>query len=576
MKKSTLALSVAAALLGFAGNAMAIGTLTQAGTTAAVIERNPDGLGHQLVVPYFSTQAGNVTLLNITNTDKINGKLVKVRFRGGANSDDIFDFTLALSPADVWTAAVSQDPATGVSTLRTTDTSCVIPAAVKASTGALFLTDRVDPNPASGTVANQTREGYIEIIQMADIPVPTVTIGGINNSGGAKAFAAMTAAEAAATLYGQIKHPANGAPSCNDTALNALIGTDTSTIAGAGNTAAGKGLDYTSGGLTADWVILNQTSTASWSGTAAAFEARIAAGGASALGNIVFWPQKNGTPLKNTTPTELGQNDWTADPIFASSVVAIQNFDLPDLSTPYTTTDNTFAIAGNGGGAVGAVGAAQKRADFLSAQIAVKSITNSFVTNSGIAGATDFVFAQPTRRYSVGVNYKASTGSVGNNVANTTGAVASAVFRDTTREIWNTTPATTIGSAYFTTTNEVLTSRQVCLNSLGTTEVFDREENQANSSTGFVISPGPSAAQFQLCGEIAVLSFNSGGTSAGSALNASVVRKDITNATGFDLGWARFDTTNGGNALPIIGYSASRVANGAVNYGFTAGHKVTR
>ena len=574
MKKSTLALSVAAAIagFGFAGSAMAIGTLAQPLTTATVVERNPDGLGHQLVVPYFSTQAGNVTLLNITNTDKINGKLVKVRFRGGANSDDIFDFTLALSPADVWTAAVSQDPTTGVSTLRTTDTSCVVPSAVKASTGALFLTDRVDPVPASGTVANQTREGYVEIIQMADIPVPTVAIGGINNAGGAKAYAAMTAAEAALTLYGQIKHPANGAPSCNETVLNALIGTDTAVLTGAGNTANGKGLDHPTGGLTADWVIMNQTSTAAWSGVAAAFEARVAAGGASGLGNITFWPQKNGTPLLVGTPALLGLNDSTSDPIFVSGVVPIQNFDLPDLSTAYTSVDNNAADVLNNAGAAVNTGAAFSRADLLSAQIAVRSITNSFVTNSGIAGATDFVFAQPTRRYSVGVNYKASTGSVGNNVVTTTGAVASAVFRDV-KGTWA-TPA--IGSAYFTSTNEELTSRQVCLNSLGTTEIFDREENQANSSTGFVISPGPSAAQFQLCGEIAVLSFNSGGTSAGSALNASVVRKDITNATGFDLGWARFDTTNGGNALPIIGYSASRVANGAVNYGFTAGHKVTR
>ena len=121
MKKSSLALSVAAALgaMGFAGAAAANGG----------IQVNPNGVGNQLIVPYFSAQGDNATLLNITNTDTTNGKAVKVRFRGAANSDDLFDFTLLLSPGDVWTAAVTQG-ADGISKLTTSDKSCTLPQSV--------------------------------------------------------------------------------------------------------------------------------------------------------------------------------------------------------------------------------------------------------------------------------------------------------------------------------------------------------------------------------------------------------------------------------------------------------------
>ena len=256
MKKSTLALSVAAALgaLAFAGNALAIGELKNAVVDIPTTMRlNTDGIGHQLVIPYFSVQGGNVTLFNITNTDKNNAKIVKVRFRAAANSDDIFDFQLLLSPEDVWTAAISQDAATGVATLRTTDKTCTIPSSVSASTGALFITGRVDKTPAKGSSANETREGYVEVINMADIP-PNA---------------------AATSLFTTVKH-VNGVAPCNGTTLNAALFNDFATFAAA--TSAGPlgiySLASPTGGLTGDWVILNQTQTAAWSGSATALPVR--------------------------------------------------------------------------------------------------------------------------------------------------------------------------------------------------------------------------------------------------------------------------------------------------------------
>lgn len=94
---------------------------------ATTLKVSPSGTGHMLIVPYYTAQGSNTTLLNIVNADRVNGKAVKVRFRGASNADNVFDFTLLLSPGDVWTAEVSQNPGTGYARLRTQDNSCTLP-----------------------------------------------------------------------------------------------------------------------------------------------------------------------------------------------------------------------------------------------------------------------------------------------------------------------------------------------------------------------------------------------------------------------------------------------------------------
>ena len=162
MRKNILSLSIAAMVggLGLAGGAIA--------APATTLKVTPEGIGHILVVPYFTAQDGNATLLNIVNTDETNGKAVKVRFRGASNSDDVFDFTLFLSPGDVWAAEVSQNPSTGLARLSTPDNSCTLPTQVNRD----FITARVNPK---ANLANETREGYIEILNMADVVPGTVS-----------------------------------------------------------------------------------------------------------------------------------------------------------------------------------------------------------------------------------------------------------------------------------------------------------------------------------------------------------------------------------------------------------------
>ncbi len=509
MKKSTLALSVIAALggLGFASSALAITTIGGGAADALVL--NHDGIGHQLIIPYFTVQGDNATLMNITNTDLVNGKVVKVRFRGAANSDDLFDFQVLMSPGDVWTATITQDPVSKIALLKTTDKTCVLPAGVAFAAGNAFATSRVDPTPVKGNSANETREGYVEIINMADI----------------------SSALPASALFTATKHVAGVAP-CTAASLEAALGTDVATVAEAN----GRGMLPPSGGLTSDWIILNQANTAAWSGSATALEARFA--GVKSTANLNFWPQKFGVPASFTLAT--------SDPLLslapAAGQQAAQQYDLPDLSTPVLAGETTAA-----------------RATATATTLAVKSITNQYVTSTDINAVTDLLFSQPTRRYAVAQNYVTNTPAF-NAAVNThyTGGAGG---------------------------NTAVNDRQICLNQLirptSQNKIFDREETTPGvGGTIFVISPNvPSAAAtFLICGETAVYSINAGAANP-SALSATVNRGDISIADAtYKQGWLTILTPGAtvGSGLPILGGSFIRASNTTVNYGFLWNHKVTR
>jgi hypothetical protein len=494
------------------------------------------GIGHQLVFPYFSAQGDNATLLSITNTDTVNGKLVKVRFRGAANSDDLYDFQVLLSPGDVWTAAVSKDATTGLAQLATTDKSCTLPKSVNAT----FSTGRLDPSATADAKANGTREGYVEVINMGDIDYAYYT-------------GLATTTVQATSLYKTVKHVAGVAP-CDIAVLQDKLGAAfTSPFVGQ------NGITTPTGGLTGDYIILNQANTAAWSGSAVALKA--------ANPQVVFWPQKSGDVTLPTT------NTYTADPLFTggasgTAIVKPQNFDLPDMSTQYDT-GNATAVA---------------QADDTTGKLAVKSIANQFVTSDDIAAVTDWVFAQPTRRYHVAVNYTAvaedaATSATELNNLGKTGTKAVAVYRDTTA---SDAGGASSASSYYMSTNMGFPtgSRTLCLKNIdapGRNARFDREETTpaTAATTDFTISPiiPAATATVYICGEAAVLSINNGGTTTDSALSASVARNDVTFAAGYENGWMRFDSLNGTTGLPILGASFIRMANGAVNYGVSYAHK---
>lgn len=622
MKKRILSLSIAAMIggVGLAGGASAAvfspgaGTLTNVGNAA----------GNILLVPYFSTQGGNATLLNITNTDTVNGKAVKVRFRGAANSDDLYDFQVLLSPGDVWTASVSQDATTGISTLSTTDATCTLPTSVNGA----FQTGRVQQFSTASSIANQTREGYIEILNMADIPKF-----GLFDQG--TVSGTTITAPTTNPLYTAIKH-VNGVAPCSTNAAGAAainllvqdpttysatvafttgaaaagtiaVNTNTASLAATSSSSAqGLGLVFPTGKLLADWTIINVASTTVLSGQATAIAADTA--------NLVFFPQV-GTAIPTTNSTAVSTaaittgtaatlatptlDAVTADPIFRTTNLAYnQGTVLANANVNNgTTANNTNGTIQNaasstaaslaspavaaayydqpdlstpyvgvvlGGATATANVSALNQSLTVTALLAKSSVTNSYLTTSALNAATDWVFSMPTRRYHTAYAYSYA-GATGNGQIYTDYSNAATV-----------TNAGATGSAYrfFSPSNTSVSTTnglQICTKLATGVTAFGREEQVAAvSNPGFVVSPGTVAASatLSLCGETSVLSFGKA-----SALLSATVANTVYPAASLPAvdGWATFGTSSGAanvvGTLPILGFAAQKAVNSAVSAG---------
>ena len=368
-----------AVVLFFAGPACAgssiVGTGATGGmspTTATALQVNrAGGAGHIAIVPYFSTQRGNTTLLNLTNTDTASGKVVKVRFRSAVNADSVYDFTVLLGPADVWAANISQG-ADGRSTLTTSDLSCTLPRSVAGP----FVTDRL---PLAALTAAQraewTREGYIEIITVADIK--RVSGGSTNPLGDATVNTSAGAA-------------------CGE-ALRVLAVNPSNEYA-----AASAGLDTPSAGLMVSSILINVAgASVAWTTPTTAITAVDGAGN-PARGRMVLSPQ--------TADPAPGSDLYTNDPLLrsvaggGSGKLAAKQLDLPDLSTPYVGTS------------ANAVDLPFRYVESVAALLAVKKLRNEFLTDPSINARTDWTLTQPLRRFAFGVDYSASPyAAVSNN-----------------------------------------------------------------------------------------------------------------------------------------------------------------
>ena len=521
MKKSILALSAAVAVsgLGFAGAANALAVFSNDGANAVEVELASSGVGHYLFTPYYTAQADNNTLLSVINTDSVNGKAVKVRFRGAANSDDVLDFTLFLSPGDVWTASLKQGK-DGHAQITTPDNSCTLPAAVK---DVPFRTGRLDQSLDADSLATHTREGYVEFLNMADIPPRLGRTGATN------------------PLFTNIKHVKGVAP-CASAAFAEVLNTSVYTPA----QARAAGLDNPTGGLTGGWTILRLSNISTYSGLHTAAVAYAGANplngqGVSAAGNFAFAPQSEEPVSAISLPTV------TADPLLVGYSVGGANYveplwmDLPDMSTPLTTS-----YFGNAAG----------QADRLSGALSKTSVINEFVSTADSAvvpGATDWVVSQPTRRYQMAYDYLAEA-----RVFNAAGTV-------------NLT-----GSSYYSVVNTTVGKKDklgsfICLR--GRLAGSDREEGGVDSSVDF--SPAPAAAAY--CGEVFTMSFNSVGS---KVLNATLTNVPVQMKIGGkapEAGWASFtpSSLSVGQGLPMTGFAAISLRDdiNTGNYGYTYGHR---
>jgi hypothetical protein len=324
------------------------------------------------------------------------------------------------------------------------------------------------------------------------------------------------------------------------------------------NAAYTLGFRSPSGGLFANYVIVDVANSGSYSGEATAIQGVGAAGfdpltlqPLPSRGNIVFFPQ---TGANAATP-DLHTADPSLRTVFGAAATNVQNglggaysngalpapiitaaqFDLPDLSTPYGLLIAYPPVAAD------PIAQAGELTDSISARF----VRNEYFTDPSVSAVTDWAFSMPTRRYHVALDYRTATPgrAYTNHVANAQ-------------------------QAYFDATNTPLgTDKKICVTSSGMS-VWNREEGTVTS--GFVISPGTSTV-FQLCGETTVLSFNAGSATAPSALGALLSRSDIV--TPQRDGWATIGTPGLGNGLPILGKAFARAAVPAGKFGIAWEHR---
>lgn len=584
MKKSLLSKSAVALAAGVlavgSAQAVVVGTAGPvAGVVAAtVLEVNPAGLGHSLLVPYYTAQGGNDTYLSIVNTDMRNGKAVKIRFRGASNSDDVLDFTILLSPGDVWAAAISKPAGQDLPKLTTSDKSCTLPAIP--ANGVNFNPARLHQKLSAAEQASETREGYVEIFNMADIPLA----GTGNEAAGAR------------PLYRAIEH-VNGVPrGCAEASVLALLNEQlvsvaTYTAAGAGalpNNTGAYGLEVPTTGLMANWNIVNVPNATSWSGAATAIEARVAANGAPGFGNVVLFPQIDTINVSVddaklfTSDAVLRRGNTTnvaaeiPAPVAGSPTVTALPVDFPDMSTPYLPGD-----VGNLANGV----ATKTQTSRLMASFATLSVANEFNTLAAVSGKNDWTFTMPTRRYNV---VRAYDNSGANELAGGT------LFTNLTHDDAGNPLAG--NNDYFRSGTQVVSNsvvgkrHQLCVTGVTFTGgvkggaeggnrnsgvTADREEAfVSGGSAGAVFSPAVPGTPASFCGEASVLTFNNL-----SALSPEVAKRDI--GTPASEGWVRFAVGNDGLGLPVLGNSFVQFTNNAAtagvkgNYGLAWPHRTS-
>jgi hypothetical protein len=160
---------------------------------SAAVYVNSRGSGQALIYPYYSIQAGQSTLLSLTNsTDR--AKLVRVLLRESYNGRQVLSFNVALGAHDNWSTTVFASFNEGAGAIARRDNSCTMPGPAQ-WTGELpggghyqNLLDRGyigsvdDPGPSS---LDRTHEGYVEVVELAQL---TGALAAAANSGDCAPF----------------------------------------------------------------------------------------------------------------------------------------------------------------------------------------------------------------------------------------------------------------------------------------------------------------------------------------------------------------------------------------------------
>jgi hypothetical protein len=160
---------------------LALFALAAAAGAADAVVVNPRGQGQALIFPYYTTAAGNSSVLTLTNQSP-QAKIVRIRFAEGENGRTAAQLDVYLGLYDTWTAALFARGDGEAPGLLTTDNSCTNPP-IATSTSLPQLPDgrRYLPlgpaitDDAGSDAPQRLREGFVEALELASIRRPSPT-----------------------------------------------------------------------------------------------------------------------------------------------------------------------------------------------------------------------------------------------------------------------------------------------------------------------------------------------------------------------------------------------------------------
>ena len=317
------------------------GALGVAATAQAVIV-NPNGLGSVLIYPYYTVnndKPGNAfnSLLSVVNTsDSVTA--VKVRFLEGKDSREVLDFNLFLSPYDVWTAGIV--PTLAGAKLITFDKSCTIPSIPSGGVDFVNFAYVGSNSDKGGDGLDRTKEGYVEIITMANFFSGSTVADGATHSGGVPSCKGVTDSNAANEVSDFIPSPG---PLFGGISLIDVL----------------SGTDYTEDAVALDsFVSANSFTT-------------------------LYQPSGDVKPdLRDATPI--------------SQVLIVNPAGISGLQGVTTLFTSDWGVAN---GCTGATPPKGCDADAVSAVLMHNQIMNEFVLDTGTKSGTDWVATMPTKRF---------------------------------------------------------------------------------------------------------------------------------------------------------------------------------
>jgi hypothetical protein len=136
----------------------------------------PNNKGDVLIFPWFLAQDGGwQTKLTVINTDETNSVVAKLIIRSFKNSQELLDFFLYLSPADVWTGVIRYDSIKKAVVIFSDDDSAlseIVPSLVWANVAP--IDQKMFPIKCTGDLDSI---GYVEVLTSAVGPVAPASPG---------------------------------------------------------------------------------------------------------------------------------------------------------------------------------------------------------------------------------------------------------------------------------------------------------------------------------------------------------------------------------------------------------------